>query len=95
MYVCTCTCIIIHSMNVLYANCVTLPNCILLVYDSIQDCTLVVCSMTTYCELCGRIKGIFHAIYRIIVQHSISFVLNGHYRKEQNLIQHDSRNTIP
>ena len=83
-------------MNVLCEKfCVTLANCILLAYDSIQDSPLVVCNMTTYCELCGQIKGIFHAIYCIIVQHSITFILNGHYRRKQNLIiQHDSRNTI-
>ena len=34
-----------------------------------------------YCNLHGRIKGIFRAIYCIILQHSISFILTGHYRK--------------
>ena len=46
-----------------------------------------------YCDLRGWIKGIFRAIYCMIMQHSITFILNGHYRKN-NVIQNDYRNTI-
>ena len=36
-----------------------------------------------YCDLCGWIKGIIHAIYCIFVQLSITFILNGHYRNNR------------
>ena len=39
-------------------------------------------SYTIYTVTCV-VKGIFHAIYCIIAQHSITFISNGHYRKNR------------